>query len=54
MIIKKGTALVVVEAMKMEHVLRAPFDAIVEKISSQLVIGTLVQEGHLLLVLKPQ
>jgi acetyl/propionyl-CoA carboxylase alpha subunit len=46
--VKKGAALLVLEAMKMEHVLRAPWDGVIEKVSPMLVQGTLVPEGHVL------
>jgi len=49
--VKKGSGLVVIEAMKMENELRAPFDAVVATISA--VKGTAVEKGALLLTLKP-
>ena len=44
-----GTALVVVEAMKMEHVVRAPHDGIVEKV--EVAVGDVVAEGFELAVM---
>jgi 3-methylcrotonyl-CoA carboxylase alpha subunit len=44
-----GTPLVVVEAMKMEHVVRAPHDGIVEKV--EVAVGDVVAEGFELAVM---
>jgi 3-methylcrotonyl-CoA carboxylase alpha subunit len=41
--VKRGTALIVLEAMKMEHTVTAPSDGVVERIG--FVAGDLVQEG---------
>jgi len=48
--VKKGETLCVVEAMKMEHSLKAPFDGEVEKISC--TQGQAVSLGDLLLSIK--
>jgi 3-methylcrotonyl-CoA carboxylase alpha subunit len=45
----KGDALVVVEAMKMEHVVRAPHDGVVERVD--VAVGDLVAEGTELAVM---
>jgi 3-methylcrotonyl-CoA carboxylase alpha subunit len=47
--VKKGDALVVLEAMKMEHILRAPFDSTVESIGC--AEGALVDQKRNLVVL---
>ena len=47
--VAKGDRLVVVEAMKMEHVLRAPFDGLVEKIAVS--VGDSVREGQVTVVI---
>jgi 3-methylcrotonyl-CoA carboxylase alpha subunit len=49
--VAKGAPLVVVEAMKMEHVIKAPHDGIVAKIN--VTIGEVVAEGVELVVLEP-
>lgn len=45
----KGEALVVVEAMKMEHVIRAPHDGVVERVD--VAVGDVVAEGAELAVM---
>jgi len=47
--VAKGDALVVVEAMKMEHVIRAPHDGIVERVD--VAVGDVVAEGTELAVM---
>jgi 3-methylcrotonyl-CoA carboxylase alpha subunit len=47
--VKAGDRLAVLEAMKMEHRLTAPFDATVEAVSA--VAGAQVSEGSLLVTL---
>ena len=49
--VHSGQTLLVLEAMKMEHELRAEIDAQVQSISAQ--VGELVDEGELLLTLGP-
>lgn len=49
--VKKGEALLVMEAMKMEYTLKSDTDATVEKINAQ--VGQQVNLGHLLIQLKP-
>jgi acetyl/propionyl-CoA carboxylase alpha subunit len=44
--VRKGDPLAVIEAMKMEHTLTAPFDGVVEEVAAAL--GTQVAEGALL------
>jgi 3-methylcrotonyl-CoA carboxylase alpha subunit len=44
--VKKGQNLIVLEAMKMEHVIRAPLDGIVERVNYKM--GDLVGEGKTL------
>ena len=48
--VAKGDALVVMEAMKMEHTLRAPRDGVVEAVST--AVGDQVEEGALLVTLE--
>jgi 3-methylcrotonyl-CoA carboxylase alpha subunit len=48
--VKKGAVLMKMLAMKMEHVIRAPYDGIVEKINFK--AGDIVQEKKQLLVIK--
>lgn len=48
--VKKGQALIILEAMKMEHVIAAPRDATVESVAR--VVGDVVQEGVALISLK--
>ena len=48
--VKKGQALVILEAMKMEHVIAAPKDATVEAVVR--AVGEVVQEGVALISLK--
>ena len=50
--VKQGAALVIVEAMKMEHTFRAPVDGRVERIPYHL--GDLVDEGAELVVFVPR
>ncbi|KXS17728.1 hypothetical protein M427DRAFT_54326 [Gonapodya prolifera JEL478] len=50
--VQKGTSLVVLEAMKMEHVIRAPHDGIVKSINYK--VGDQVPEGRHLLVLEEE
>ncbi|KAL7753477.1 hypothetical protein RI367_001252 [Sorochytrium milnesiophthora] len=45
--VEKGAPLIVLEAMKMEHMIRAPFDGVVERVNYK--IGDLVAENKLLL-----
>jgi 3-methylcrotonyl-CoA carboxylase alpha subunit len=47
--VSKGSVLVVVEAMKMEHAVRAPRDGIVARVDCR--VGDLVEEGVALLTL---
>ena len=47
----KGAPVVVLEAMKMEHALVAPFDGVVESVS--VGVGDQVGEGTVLAVVKP-
>ena len=47
--VAKGDALVVVEAMKMEHVIRAPHDGVVERVD--VAVGDVVAEGAELAVM---
>ncbi|MCE1236784.1 MAG: acetyl/propionyl/methylcrotonyl-CoA carboxylase subunit alpha [Hyphomicrobiales bacterium] len=47
--VEAGAALVVVEAMKMEHVVRAPHDGVVETI--RVAVGDVVAEGYELAVM---
>jgi 3-methylcrotonyl-CoA carboxylase alpha subunit len=49
--VARGAALVVLEAMKMEHSVAAPGDGIVERVA--VAVGDLVEEGVELLVLAP-
>jgi acetyl-CoA carboxylase biotin carboxylase subunit len=49
--VKKGQAIVVVEAMKMEHTLAAPFDGVVTTLD--VIPGDQVTEGQVLAVLEP-
>ena len=48
-VVTAGTALVVVEAMKMEHVVRAPHDGVVERV--EVAVGDVVAEGFELAVM---
>lgn len=48
--VKKGTPLLILEAMKMEHVIRAPFDGVIERISFG--VGDMVGEGQTLVKFK--
>ena len=50
--VSEGDALVVMEAMKMEHTLRAPRDGVVEKVAA--APGDQVEEGALLIQLVPE
>ena len=49
--VAEGAALVVVEAMKMEHTVRAPCAGTVAELHSY--VGAQVDEGHVLAVLTP-
>ncbi|MBL0967996.1 MAG: acetyl/propionyl/methylcrotonyl-CoA carboxylase subunit alpha [Brevundimonas sp.] len=49
--VAKGATIVVLEAMKMEHALTAPFDGVVESVGVQ--VGEQVGEGTVLAVVKP-
>lgn len=48
--VAKGDRLVIVEAMKMEHTLRAPFDGIIE--ATNVAVGSRVIEGQLIVTVK--
>jgi 3-methylcrotonyl-CoA carboxylase alpha subunit len=50
--IMRGMALVMLEAMKMEHVLKAPRDGVIAEI--MMAVGDQVAEGSLLLTLVPE
>ncbi|KAJ3343340.1 Methylcrotonoyl-CoA carboxylase subunit alpha, mitochondrial [Gonapodya sp. JEL0774] len=50
--IEKGSTLVVLEAMKMEHVLRAPHSGVVKKVNFK--VGDQVSEGRHILVLEDE
>ena len=50
--VKRGAALVIVEAMKMEHTFRAPADGRVERVNYK--PGDLIAEGAELVVFVPQ
>jgi biotin carboxyl carrier protein len=50
--VKKGQTLMVLEAMKMEHAIKAPSDGKVTKFT-QLKVGDLVEEGKVLVQLEP-
>jgi 3-methylcrotonyl-CoA carboxylase alpha subunit len=50
--VARGAALVVLEAMKMEHTIRAPADGVVERF--RVGIGDLVDEGVELVAFKPE
>lgn len=49
--VKKGGALLIMEAMKMEHVIAAPYDGVVQAVHAQ--ARDTVTEGYSLLVLRP-
>jgi len=49
--VAKGAPIVVVEAMKMEHALTAPFDGVVETVG--VAVGEQVSDGTVLAVIKP-
>ena len=49
-VVTKGQPVVVLEAMKMEHALTAPFDGVVESLSA--AVGDQVVEGAVLAVVK--
>ncbi len=51
-IVARGDRLAIVEAMKMEHVLRAPFDGTVEATNAN--PGAFVEEGYILIELTPE
>lgn len=46
--VTKGTPLVILEAMKMEHVIRAPDDGIIARVPY--AVGALVEEGKAVVV----
>ena len=48
--VAKGDRLVIVEAMKMEHSLRAPFDGVVEAV--KVAVGSKVDEGQVVVAVK--
>jgi biotin carboxyl carrier protein len=48
--IKKGDALVVLEAMKMENILKSPADAVVKKIS--VTKGDKVEKNQVMMVME--
>ena len=50
--VKRGQALVVLEAMKMEQTLQAPFAGTVRELSVQ--VGAQVSEGKVLLVIEQE
>jgi biotin carboxyl carrier protein len=50
--VKRGTVLVVLEAMKMEHSLVAPWDAVVSEV--RVTAGERVDEGTELVLLAPK
>jgi biotin carboxyl carrier protein len=50
--VAEGDALVVLEAMKMEHTLRAPHDGVVKEISNK--VGDQVETNDVLIVVEPQ
>lgn len=50
--VRKGQTLIIVEAMKMEHVLVAPFDAMLAAVSAH--VGDQVNEGETLARLEPR
>lgn len=47
-----GDAVVVLEAMKMEHTVRAPCTGVVSKL--QCFVGAQVEDGHILATVVPQ
>jgi 3-methylcrotonyl-CoA carboxylase alpha subunit len=49
--VKKGQPLLVLEAMKMEHALTAPFDGVVDEVA--VALGAQVTEGAMLVKLTP-
>ena len=49
--VKKGASLIIVEAMKMENEIRAPYDALVERLL--VTEGEVVDAGSPLVDLKP-
>ncbi|KAF0852632.1 mitochondrial branched-chain amino acid degradation methylcrotonyl-CoA carboxylase alpha subunit [Andalucia godoyi] len=51
--VKKGDAIVILEAMKMEHVVRAPFDGLLEQVVAVEREGQMVQEKFLLAKITP-
>ena len=48
--VAKGDRLVIVEAMKMEHSLRAPFDGVIEAV--KVAVGSKVDEGQVVVAVK--
>jgi len=51
--VKKGETLVVLSAMKMETVVSAPHDGIIEKVGKGLKTGVIINEGMLICVVRP-
>ena len=49
---EEGDAVVVLEAMKMEHTVRAPCAGVVSKL--QCFVGAQVEDGHVLATIEPQ
>lgn len=48
-----GAPLVIIEAMKMEHTLRAPSDGVIGLLAAGLRAGAQVEDGQLLLTVLP-
>ncbi len=48
-----GAPLVIIEAMKMEHTLRAPSDGVIGPLAAGLRAGAQVEDGQLLLTVLP-
>ena len=51
-VVRSGVTLVVLDAMKMEHPIDAPFDGLIDQVL--VAVGDTVEEGQLLVVLSPQ
>ena len=51
-VVRSGVTLVVLDAMKMEHPIDAPFDGLIDQVLVS--VGDTVEEGQLLVVLSPQ
>ena len=51
-VVRSGVTLVVLDAMKMEHPIDAPFDGVIAQVLVS--VGDTVEEGQLLVVLSPQ